>query len=329
MRILFQSDHVLGHNMHGISRMMRRVLKGLEKLGHECVGFDGEFTGGLTGDILLLPANGLVGVPDKQHELMLSCDAPIVSIIYDIIPYVFNEKKEERYVKALRDTLACSRNIITISHHSAKDIRAHLSYTGDITVIHPGVPFDPPNNQTSIAAGPSDYFLSVGGYGERKGHTELLEAILETENQLIMVGVPFYYDQRTKNLAREAISRGLLIEQSGVPDDVLINGYQYAQALVYPTRYEGFGLPIIEAMSCGCPVITTHMTATQEAAGNAAFYIEPTTKDIVWSMGEVSKLRPSLISRGFEQIKKFDWNDIAMEYEQALGMVRIFGYVVP
>jgi glycosyltransferase involved in cell wall biosynthesis len=277
MRILFSDEHVVNNQMHGISRMMTRVLSGLEERGHVCVPLADDVN---DGDILLLPANGLVGVPDEQHEFISQCDLPIVSVMYDIIPYIFNERKEQRYIDALEKTRCLSRNIVTISHYSRNDL--------------------------------------CRGYGERKGHTELLEAILETDQQLIMVGTPFYYDERTRKLAREAINRGLLVELSGVPDSELISLYQYAQALVYPTKYEGFGLPIIEAMSCGCPVITTDMTAIPEAAGDAALYIEPTTKEIVWAMKRVNTFRYPLRDRGYEQVKKFDWQKIAADYERAL-----------
>jgi len=325
MRILFSDEHVATNTMHGISRMSRCVIRSLMHYGgHECAPLADDVN---DGDVLLLPANGLVGVANERHDMLVACDIPIASIIYDIIPYVFNKHKEARYISALRRTLECSDIIITISHHSAKDLKQHLGYDKPIHVIHPGVPFIPPEQSAehyyhhdgrSEVIHPDDYFLSVGGYGERKGHTELLEAILETGNQLIMVGVPFYYDERTRKLAGEAINRGLLVELCGVPDDTLISLYQYAQALVYPTKYEGFGLPIIEAMSCGCPVITTDMTATPEAAGDAALYIEPTTERIVWAMERVSRFRHSLTNLGFEQVKKFDWQKIAADYEHAL-----------
>lgn len=309
MKILFSDEHVANHQMHGISRMMRCVLSGLKERGHTCIPLTNDVN---DGNILLLSANGLVGVPNKQHKEILTCNLPIVSVIYDIIPYVFNKSKEKRYEEALRNTLDCSHSIITISHHSAKDLRQHLNYKDSITVIHPGVPFDPPPQNNIV---PDDYFLSVGGYGERKGHAELLEAIIETDQPLIMVGVPFYYDPRTKDLAGKAINRGLLVELQDVPDDTLINLYQYAQALVYPTKYEGFGLPIIEAMSCGCPVITTGLTATIEAAGSAALFIEPTKKSIVWGMESVVGLRHNLIVKGLTHAATFNWQEIAVAYE--------------
>ncbi len=310
--------------MHGIARMSKRVLKGLMDRGHTCVVYGEGYelfderiqisTNIDDGDILLLPANGLVGVSDKLHETICQCSIPITSIIYDIIPYVFNENKEQRYERAIKNTMSWSRNIITISNHSANDIHQHLGAC-DLTVIHPGVPFDPPEFEWRQ---PDDYFLSVGGYGERKGHTELLEAVLETNEQLIMVGIPFYYDQKTRDLAGKAISRGLLVELSGVPDDVLISLYQYAKAMIYPTKYEGFGLPVIEAMSCGCPVITTELTATKEAAGDAAHFIAPNTWDIIGATRNFQQFRESLITKGLQQAAKFNWEEIASNYEKAL-----------
>jgi glycosyltransferase involved in cell wall biosynthesis len=316
MRILYHDEHVVNHRMHGISRMMCHVRNGLENRGHEFI----PLSSGVDvndGDIVLLPANGFVGVPDDEGlDIVDKSKLPLVSIIYDIIPYVFNKKKEERYEKKLMQTLSLSHEIITISDYSRQDILTHTGYNKYITVIHPGVPFDPPRQKH--IHNPEDYFLSVGGYGERKGHTELLEAILETGESLIMVGTPFYYDSHTQDLAREAITRGLLVEFNGVPDYTLIGLYQYAKALIYPTKYEGFGLPVIEAMSCGCPVITCDSTGTTEAAGYAAIYVEPTAKQIAWGMDRACKFRQDVVDKGYEQVKKFDWQEIAADYERVL-----------
>jgi mannosyltransferase len=133
-----------------------------------------------------------------------------------------------------------------------------------------------------------------------------------------MVGNPFYYDKKTEDLARKAIGRGLVITLQGIPDDELINLYQYAKALIYPTKYEGFGLPVIEAMSCGCPVITTKSTGTAEAAGDAAFFIEPTTDMIMFGINHIEHWRDKLIKSGLKHASTFSWEKIAADYEKAL-----------
>jgi len=335
MKILFTGENVLDPQIHGIGRMSRCVLRGLMDIGHTCIArgvyedlFDDRLqtsTDINDGDVLLLPANGLVGVNSQTRELIRSSKLPIVSLIYDMIPYIFHQDKNPNYIHWIEETIEVSDHIITISHHSESDIIEHLQCNKPITVIHPGVPFEPPEYEPIE---PEDYFLSVGGYGEHKGYHELLRAILQNQQQLIMVGIPFGYDwpktfqEETKALVSQACNQGLLVEFHGISDEMLIDLYQHAQALVYPTRYEGFGLPIIEAMSCGCPVITTGLTATCEAAGGAALFIKPTTEDIVTAMHYVVSQRTELIQLGLQRTRDCaNWRKIAALYANVLDKI--------
>lgn len=93
--------------------------------------------------------------------------------------------------------------------------------------------------------------------------------------------------------------------------------YNQAQALLLPSTLEGFGLPILEAMACGCPVITSKISSMPEVAGKAALYVNPhSVKDITQKMATIAKsksLRNSLISRGLENLKRFSWEKAARE----------------
>ena len=93
--------------------------------------------------------------------------------------------------------------------------------------------------------------------------------------------------------------------------------YSLAEGLVFPSFYEGFGLPILEAMACGCPVITSNVSSMPEVAGDAALLIDPkNTEAIAQAMASVisnEKLRKKLIEKGYEQVKKFTWDKTAEE----------------
>ncbi len=93
--------------------------------------------------------------------------------------------------------------------------------------------------------------------------------------------------------------------------------YTLAEALVFPSFYEGFGLPILEAMACGCPVITSNVSSMPEVAGDAALLIDPkNTQEIADAMEKMvsgKKLRKQLVEKGYEQAKKFTWEKTAEE----------------
>jgi glycosyltransferase involved in cell wall biosynthesis len=97
--------------------------------------------------------------------------------------------------------------------------------------------------------------------------------------------------------------------------------YAGAVALVYPSKYEGFGLPVLEAISCGCPVITCPNASIPEVAGEAALYVnDEDVEGLTDALCEVQKpkVRNSLIAAGLEQAKKFSWSKMAKTVSSAL-----------
>ena len=96
--------------------------------------------------------------------------------------------------------------------------------------------------------------------------------------------------------------------------------YRGAEALVFPSLFEGFGVPIVEAMACGCPVLTSNRTACPEIAGSSALLVDPyTQKDILEGMSELARnneLRGKLRKRGLENARKFCWENTALSYKK-------------
>ncbi len=101
-----------------------------------------------------------------------------------------------------------------------------------------------------------------------------------------------------------------------VPEKELPSLYSGAIALVFPSLFEGFGLPILEAQACGCPVLTSSISSMPEVAGKAAIYVNPTSiEDIIRGMErlQVTGYRLQLIKKGVENIKRFSWEKCASE----------------
>jgi glycosyltransferase involved in cell wall biosynthesis len=105
-----------------------------------------------------------------------------------------------------------------------------------------------------------------------------------------------------------------------VSDDDLVIFYNLAEALVYPSRFEGFGLPPLEAMACGTPVITSNGGAIPEVVGDAALTVSPSDTDALaqamLSVRRDTELRTQLIKKGFERARKFSWKKAALAVMQ-------------
>jgi len=107
-----------------------------------------------------------------------------------------------------------------------------------------------------------------------------------------------------------------------ISDEELPSFYQHAMCYVLPSLYEGFGLPVLEAMQYGCPVITSNVSSLPEAGGDAALYVDPeNVSDIaekIVQMIENTSLRKSLIAKGHEHVKQFSWEKTAKKTLEVL-----------
>ncbi|MBC7240010.1 MAG: glycosyltransferase family 4 protein, partial [Chloroflexi bacterium] len=96
-----------------------------------------------------------------------------------------------------------------------------------------------------------------------------------------------------------------------IPDEDLPALYQGADVFAFPSLYEGFGIPVLEALACGTPVVTSNTSSMPEAAGDAALLVDPTDVEAIaealWRLLEDASLRNALRARGFEQVKRFSW----------------------
>ncbi|MCJ7762431.1 glycosyltransferase family 4 protein, partial [Candidatus Bathyarchaeota archaeon] len=101
-------------------------------------------------------------------------------------------------------------------------------------------------------------------------------------------------------------------------DQDIISLYSEADVFVYPSLYEGFGLPVLEAMACGCPVITSNVSSLPEVAGDAAILVDPQDPNAIAraiiTVLKDDKLKRELSERGVEQAKKFSWEKTAQDF---------------
>ena len=160
-----------------------------------------------------------------------------------------------------------------------------------------------------LAPGES-YFLFLGTNDPRKNPQVIPKALAASglDIPLVLAGWCGW--------SREETAAGRVIELGYVPEDALAGLYSDALALVYPSLYEGFGLPVLEAMSCGCPVITANAASLPEVGGNACLYLQDPTDpgEMAQAMARLAAdfgLREAMRSKGLSQATRFSWEDSA------------------
>ncbi len=237
------------------------------------------------------------------HRGPLRSRVPVVVTVHDLAvfrhPEAFN-RWTRSYSRTFLPRLArAARRVIAVSEFTKAEAVALLGVDPDrIHVVAHGVasPFEP----YGPAAGGS-YALAVGTLEPRKN---LARAVLAAERagvELRVVGPAGWGD--------------VDIDTVGfVDDDELARLYRGAQCLVYPSLYEGFGLPVLEAMACGTPVVTSATGATAEVGGDAAVLVDPLDVDaIAAGIREALERREELRAAGLERAAQFTWERAAQQ----------------
>ncbi len=165
---------------------------------------------------------------------------------------------------------------------------------------------------------PPNYFLFVGTIDPRKNLDLILEAIsrLSATPPLVIAGWKGWGHKKLEHRLAHLGLKERVHLLDYVSEEDLRALYSGAKALLYPSLYEGFGLPILEAMACGCPVITSNTSSLPEVAGKAALLIDPTSvQELIAAIEEVltPACREELIQRGFKQVQRFSWAKTARQ----------------
>ncbi len=218
--------------------------------------------------------------------------------------------------------------IIAVSNSTKKDLQEVYGVPDEkIRVIYEANSFADSRSDKSPLDDP--YILFVGGRKKYKNWESLINAfsISRCGNELKMVcfgGGDF--DDKECVLMDELGVRDKVLFRTG-NDEQLSSYYQHAEAFIYPSLYEGFGLPVLEAMHFGTPVLTSDISSLPEVGGNAAYYFNPTSAESIAEALDCvilnEKLRKEMSIKGIKQEKKFSWDKAANEtmdfYNYILG----------
>jgi len=251
----------------------------------------------------------------------------------------FAEKKNQLFLsKNVGSAIKRADKIITLSESAKKEIIEYYKIPSDkVEVVYLGCPkniykiddeykINEVKNKYGIG---DDYILFVGTLEPRKNiegliqaYSLLNDAFKEKYQLAICGGKGWYYDKIFK-LVNTLKLNGHIVFTGYVPEQDLSSIYSGAALFAFPSFYEGFGLPILEAFTCGIPVLVSNNSSLPEVAGEAVIYCDAekveTIKDGIEKILTDNKLRNELVEKGFIQLQKFSWDKTAEKVVKLLN----------
>ena len=280
-----------------------------------------------------------------HFNLPILCPTPFVVTIHDLVLKKFPTRRASTFglilyrLKNLAYQLVIwlavkrAKKIIAVSSYTKQDILRYFKVRPEkIEVVYEGAPQpgwgaaphggQPPSLAAAVPVPQKPYVLYVGNAYPHKNLERLILAFAKIKNQeyqLVLVGEIDYFYNKLKEFVHNSkfIIHDSVVFIGLVSDKQLETLYQNASLYVFPSLYEGFGLPALEAMAFGLPIVSSKAASLPEILGRAAFYFDP---DDIDGMAQAIKrglrdkdLREKLREAGFEQIKKYSWSKMAQE----------------
>jgi len=263
-----------------------------------------------------------------------SVGKPVVLTFYDLqhvfFPDFFTRRTWRRRDRDYRRAVAEATRIIAISQHTADCLQEHYQVpAGKIDVVHLGIDteFRAIDDREQLAVVRERYgferpFLYYpAATWPHKNHLTLLSAVSLLQERygfdgdLVLTGVTKqHHDTIAAEIERLGLQKRVRL-LGYLPYEDLPMLYNLARLMVFPSLFEGFGIPLLEAMACGCPVACSNTTSLPEVAGDAATLFDPRSADdmaaAIWRVWSDEGLRQELARRGLERAAGFTWEETA------------------
>lgn len=251
-------------------------------------------------------------------------NVPFVVTVHDMMPELFPQyyKSDDNQIVWKKLLVNKAQHIIAVSNNTKNDIIRLMGVDPQkISVVYHGGPsIRQPSSQTPLK---NPYFLFVG---MRIGYKNFEQTLVDfghfyndnRDYRLICVGMPF---EKQEQLLINSLGLSNSVIQISANDEELANYYSHAVAFIYPSLYEGFGLPILESFANGCPVILNNASCFPEIAGKAAVYFDinngvSTLTDALYTISRMNfNERQDLIALGYNRLNSFSWGESAKQLE--------------
>lgn len=273
--------------------------------------------------------------------LSLKAKVPQIAVIHDInfhhtpkgLPFVISWYLNKYFPKYAHK----AKRIVTVSEYSKADIvdcykvdekKIDVVYNGANNAFSPLSVKEVNETRLKICGGAS-YFVFVGAFNPRKNVDGLIKAytmfrtLIDSKIKLVLVGEPMFKTKSIKDALNRCPFKTDIIFTGRKDIDELRNIVGASLAMIYPSFFEGFGIPVLEAIKCHVPLAVSNSTSIPEVAGNAAIYFDPNnTESIANSMVELyqnESLRKTLIENAKIQSQKFNWDISAAKLYESIS----------
>ena len=231
---------------------------------------------------------------------------PLVVTVHDLAvfrhPEAFNRWTRAYSPRVVPRVLAAAQRVIAVSEFTRQELIELLRVPDEKIRVVPNAVGDEFTNVGEAEEG--DYVLAVGTLEPRKNLARLVEAVQRTQRELRVVGA--------RGWGGVEVGGNGVRWLGEVSDKELARLYRGAACVAYPSLYEGFGIPVLEAMACGAPVVTTRGTAMEEVADGAAVLVDARDPaEIAAGIERAATDRDELVARGLERASQFRWDAVA------------------